>query len=240
MRQLGLPGLTLATATQFDTFRAGPNATALAAAREVSVGGGENIVFLHGPAGVGKTHLLKAAWRTAHERGTASAYLSFDDAYMLDPDLIEGWGRLDFVALDALERIAGYAAWERTLFRLLEALRERGARCLAAGREPPDRLGLQLPDLASRLAWGPIYALVPLDEAELSAMAVDLARARGMELPDAVARFLVHRLPRDPATFADVMKQLDAAALAAQRRLTIPFVREVLFPSLSNEPHAGS
>ena len=229
MRQLGLAGLSLSTATHFDTFWAGPNRAALEAAREVAEGGAESIVFLHGPAGVGKSHLLKAAWRSAHERGVTCAYLCFDEAYMLDPDLIEGWGALDFVALDAVERIHGFEAWERALFRLLEALRERGARCLAAGRALPDQLGLQLPDLASRLAWGPIYSLTPLDEAELSAMVVHLAHARGLELPDPVAQFLVRRLPRDPASFADAVKKLDAAALAAQRRLTVPFVREVLF-----------
>lgn len=231
MRQLGLAGLSLVTATHFDTFWAGPNRAALAAAREVAAGGAESIVFLHGPAGVGKTHLLKAAWRSAHERGVACAYLSFDDAYMLDPDLIEGWGTLDFVALDTVERIGGFEAWERALFRLLEALRERGARWLAAAREPPDRIGLQLPDLASRFAWGPTYSMLLLDEAELTALAVHQARTRGLDLPEPVAQFLVHRLPRDPATFADVMKKLDAAALAAQRRLTIPFVRETLFAS---------
>lgn len=228
MRQLGLAGLSLATATHFDTFWAGPNHAALEAAREVAAGSAESIVFLHGPAGVGKTHLLKAAWRSAHESGSACAYLSFDDAYMLDPDLIEGWGELDFVALDAVQRIAGFAAWERALFRLLEALRGRGARWLAAGREPSDHLGLQLPDLASRFSWGPTYALVLLDEAELTALAMHLAQSRGLELPAPVARFLVNRVPRDPGALTEIMMRLDEAALAAQRRLTVPFVREVL------------
>lgn len=231
MRQLGLSGLSLATATHFDTFWPGPNRDAWTAARESSAGAGECIVFLHGPRGVGKTHLLKAAWRDAHERGAACSYLSFDDAYMLDPDLIEGWGALDFVALDAIERIGGYMAWERALFRLVEALRERGAYCLAAGREPPDRLGLDLPDLASRLAWGPIYSMRLFDGPELADLAAYVARSRGLELPGPVAQFLVTRLARDPEAISKAMDALDEAALAAQRRLTIPFVRQVLFPT---------
>lgn len=229
MRQLGLAGLSLATATHFDTFWPGPNRDAWTAARESAAGRGEPVMFLHGPAGVGKTHLLKAAWRGAHERGAACAYLAFDDAYMLDPDLIEGWGALDFVALDAVERIAGYAAWERALFRLLEALRERGAAWIAAGREPPDALGLQLPDLASRLAWGPIYSMRLCDEAELAGLAIHAAHQRGLELPEPVAQFLVTRLARDPQAISEAVERLDAAALAAQRRLTVPFVRQVLF-----------
>lgn len=228
MRQLGLPGLTLADATRFDAFWPGPNAAALEAAERAAAGGDEPVLYVHGPAGSGKTHLLKAAWRTAHERGRRAGYLPLGEALMLDPALIEGWGGLEFVALDACERIAGYAAWELALFRLVEESRERGACVLAAGRLPPDRLQLKLPDLASRLAWGPVYSLTPLDDAGLAALAAHLARARGLELPQAVASFLVRRLARDPGALADAIERLDKAALAAQRRLTIPFARSVL------------
>jgi len=229
MQQLGLPGLTLADASRFDSFWPGPNATALEAVARLAGDGGEPVVFLHGPVNSGKTHLLKAAWRGVHERGLAAAYLPLDEALMLDPALIDGWGELRLVAIDAVERIARYGAWERALFRLAEEVRENGGTLLAAGRRPPDALGLGLPDLASRLAWGPIYSLVPLDDADLCELAAHLARARGLELPDAVARFLVRRISRDPGALADSMVRLDEAALAAQRRLTVPFVREVLF-----------
>lgn len=229
MRQLGLPGLTLADATRFDAFWPGPNAPALEAVARAATGGDEPVLYLHGPAASGKTHLLKAAWREAHERGARAGYLPLDEALMLDPALIEGWGTLELVALDALERIAGYAAWELALFRLLEELRERGGHVLAAGRQPPDRLRLGLPDLASRLAWGPVYSLAPLEDAELAALAAHLAHARGLELPETVARFLVRRLAREPGAIATALARLDEAALAAQRRLTIPFVSSVLF-----------
>lgn len=229
MRQLALAGLTLAGAARFEDYWAGPNGPALAAARRAAEGTGGPVTYLHGPAGVGKSHLLKAAWRGASERGTRAGYLPMDQALMLDPELIEGWGGHELVCLDALERIAGFGAWERALFRLAEELRERGACLLAAGRRPPGELGLELPDLASRLAWGPIYALAPLDDAGLAELAVHLAAARGLELPASAAGFLVRRIDRDPARIAAAVARLDEAALAAQRRLTIPFLRATLF-----------
>lgn len=228
MRQLGLPGLTLANAARFDAFWPGPNAAALEAVQRAAAGGDEPVLYLHGPAASGKTHLLKSAWRTAHERGCGAGYLPLDEALMLDPGLIEGWGSLALVAVDAFERIAGYGAWERALFRLAEELREGGGCLLAAGRLPPDHLGLALPDLASRLSWGPVYGLAPLADPDLAALAVRLAKVRGLELPEAVAQFLVRRLARDPAVLSDAVARLDEAALAAQRRLTIPFVSSVL------------
>lgn len=229
MHQLGLAGLTLADAARFEAFWPGPNAAALEAAVRAARGEGDRMVFLHGPQDSGKTHLLKAAWRGATERGKRAGYLPLDEALMLDPQLIEGWGELDLVCLDALERIARYRAWERALFRLAEELRERGAGLLAAARRPPDQLGLALPDLASRLGWGPVYALAPLDDAGLASLAVHLAQARGLDLPGPVAAFLVRRIERGPAGIARAVERLDEAALAAQRRLTVPFVRETLF-----------
>lgn len=233
MRQLALAGLTLTEAARFEDFWSGPNATALAAIERFAGGAREPVAFLHGPAGAGKTHLLKAAWRTARERGVRAGYLPLGEAAMLDPALVEGWGELDFVTLDAVEKIAGFELWERALFRIAEELRERGATLLAAARRPPDVLGLELPDLASRLAWGPVYALAPLDDAGLAALAGHLARARGLDLPDASAVWLVRRLPRDPASIVEAVGRLDEAALAAQRRLTIPFLRSVLADAMA-------
>lgn len=228
MEQLALHGLTLADATRFEDFWPGPNAAVLAALERLAEGAREPVAFVHGPPASGKTHLLKAAWRRARERGIRAGYLPLEEAAMLDPELVEGWGELDFVTLDALEKIAGFDAWERALFRMIEALRERGATLTVAGRLPPDRIGLELPDLASRLAWGPVYALQPPDDAGLAALAIHLARARGLDLQDSVAAWLVKRVTRDPAGVTEAIERLDHAALAAQRRLTVPFLREVL------------
>ncbi len=229
MQQLGLPGITLADAARFDAFWPGPNAAALSAARRVASMADEPMLFLHGPQGAGKTHLLKAAWRDAHEHGLRTGYLPLDQALMLDPSLIDGWAALQLVVLDSIDAVVGFDAWERALFRLVEEQRERGGRVFAGARRPPDQLGLNLADLASRLAWGPIYALLPLDDAELAALAMHRAAARGLELPERVARFLVRRLARDPSALVAAVARLDEAALAAQRRLTVPFVRAVLF-----------
>ncbi|MDN5864115.1 MAG: DnaA regulatory inactivator Hda [Gammaproteobacteria bacterium] len=228
MEQLALPGLTPSDAARFEDFWPGPNENVLAAIKRLAEGESEPVAFVHGPEASGKTHLLKAAWRRAREQGRRAGYLPLDEAAMLDPQLVEGWGELDVVALDAVEKIAAFGLWERALFRIAEELRERGATLLVAGRAPPDALGLELPDLASRLAWGPVYALQPLDDAQLGELAIHLARARGLDLPQNAADWLVKRLTRDTRSVARAIERLDHAALAAQRRLTVPFLRDVL------------
>jgi arsenate reductase (glutaredoxin) len=93
---------------------------------------------------------------------------------------------------------------------------------------PPRQLNLGLPDLASRLDWGQIYKLQPLsDEDKLQALQLR-ARLRGFELPEDVGRFLLKRLDREMRTLFMTLDQLDRASITAQRKLTIPFVKEIL------------
>ena len=54
------------------------------------------------------------------------------------------------------------------------------------------------------------------------------AAQRGFELPEETLRYLQRRLPRDMRSMCELLDALDDAALAAQRRLTIPFIREVI------------
>ena len=67
-----------------------------------------------------------------------------------------------------------------------------------------------------------------LDEAEQQQALKLRARVRGFELPDETLQWLQRRFPRDMASLYELLDALDEAALVAQRRLTIPFIREVL------------
>ncbi|MER2890704.1 DnaA inactivator Hda, partial [Escherichia coli] len=101
-------------------------------------------------------------------------------------------------------------------------------RLLITGDRPPRQLNLGLPDLASRLDWGQIYKLQPLsDEDKLQALQLR-AKQRGFELPEDVGRFLLKRLDREMRTLFDTLDQLDRASITAQRKLTIPFVKDIL------------
>ena len=99
---------------------------------------------------------------------------------------------------------------------------------MITGDRPPRQLNLGLPDLASRLDWGQIHKLQPLSgEDKLQALQLR-ARLRGFELPEDVGRFLLKRLDREMRTLFMTLDQLDRASITAQRKLTIPFVKEIL------------
>lgn len=129
------------------------------------------------------------------------------------------------VLADDVEQLA--AAEQQALFVAINEAREGGPAVLAAGGQPPARLALRA-DLTSRLAWGLVYQLVPLSDADKAQHLKALAAGRGLLLSDEVAAYLLTRLPRDMASLDAVMEVLDRYSLMRQRALTLPLVREAL------------
>ena len=227
--QLAL-NLRLRDGSSFDNFLPGRNREALAQAQALlapAAAPGFRSLYLYGERGSGKTHLLEAACRQSAHAGRSPFYLSLREARALDPAMLEGVERGSLVCLDDLGEIAAQPAWEEALLSLWERCRQGQGVWLATASAPPDRLGLRLADLATRLSTASVYALHVLgDEEKLSAMRLRAAN-RGLELPEEVARYILNRYPRDLGTLFSLLERLDDAALARQRRLTIPLVREL-------------
>ena len=226
MRQLPL-GVRLPDPAVFASFVPEANAEALAHVRRLADGEGGSLTWLCGPAGCGKTHLLQATCAAAGER-MGAAYLPLAQLADLGVGVLEGLAQLGCVCLDDLERVVGEIDWERALFGLLHGLEDAGGRLLIAARVPPALLGWALPDLGSRCAAGAVFQLRALEEDGQRTALMLRAKLRGLELPEETWQWLRRRLPREMRALYEVLDTLDAAALAAQRRLTVPFIREVL------------
>jgi DnaA family protein len=221
--QIGLrPAATL------DGFVAGDNAQVLASVRACALGTGEPLLFLAGPAGSGRTHLLAGACNVAAAAGLRCAYLPLGEPTGLAPGLLGDLDALDLVCLDDLDGVAGDRQWEEAVFALFNGLRDLGGRLIVAAAQGPADLPLTLADLRSRLRWGLVLTVRPLRDEQLCTALDAAAAARGLRLGDGVARYLVERLPRDLPALIGVLDRLDHASLAAKRPLTVPFVRACL------------
>jgi DnaA family protein len=227
MRQLALD-LRLAEHARFDSYYAGPNELAVAALREVATNPAPRVIWLWGAAGSGRSHLLQACVAAGAEHDTACAWLPCGPAGGLVPEMLEGMGALSLVCIDDIDAIAGIVAWERALFGLFEELREHRGRLVVSAAAAPGAVHFGLRDLGSRLASGPTYRLAPLDDGDRLQALRARARWRGFELSDETGRFLLRRVERSNAALFAMLDELDVAALTAQRRLTIPFVKAAL------------
>jgi DnaA-homolog protein len=182
-------------------------------------------LYLWGEPGTGKTHLLEAACRAAQEQGHAPLYVPFAGKADFTTALLEDVEQVPLVCVDDVDAIAGDASWEAALFALYERLRAQGGMLILAASASPVAIGLKLADLATRLAAGLVYQLQPLSDAEKIAALRLRAQRRGLEMTEEVANYLLTRFPRDLHSLFALLDRLDTATLAAQRRLTIPFLR---------------
>jgi len=225
--QLAL-GLQLRASAHFANFIPPTSSELVEQVRRLAAGGPPHLLYCWGATGSGKTHLLQAACRHASTLERGAAYLSLCEIRRLQPAVLEGWEQYQLVCLDDVDAAAGDAVWEEALFHLYNRLLERGNNLLVSAAAPPAQLAIGLPDLKSRLGAAPVYQLHRLDD-EQSLQAMRLrASERGFELPEETGRYLLRRLPRDLPVLMDLLERLDSASLAAQRKLTVPFVKSVL------------
>lgn len=224
MSQLALP-LRLADHAVFESFWPAGNEAVVAMLESLARGGDGPGCWLWGAPAAGKTHLLQAV---CERLGDRAMYLPLGQLAGAGPGILDGVAARSFVCIDDIDRSAGRHAWELALFDLCNQLTDNGGTLLAAARMAPRECGIELPDLQSRLTRLPVFRVRVLPEPERVGALQLRARHRGLDLPDETARYLLGRSRRDMASLYRLLDELDAAALKAQRRLTIPFVREVM------------
>lgn len=216
---------------RFDTFvdvddHVLPQLRALARAQTVAHA--FDALYVSGPAATGKTHLLLAACAEAEACGRRAAYLPLAAAAGTLRAALESFEQADLLALDGVEAIVGDRDDQIALFDAHNRARDAGRSLLYAARVVPDALDLDLPDLRSRLSQCVRIALDPLDDVDRAEALRLRAQRRGLHLDEAAIDWLLKRVDRDMPSLTALLDRLDRESLAAQRRITVPFLRQVL------------
>lgn len=180
----------------FDNYISGQNNEALASIHHLLNGNSDSLfIYLWGPAGSGKSHLLNAAKR----QGAAIA----DDVHLLNEEA------------------------QIELFNRYNKLKASGRALIAAGLHSPTQMGLRS-DLSTRLAWGLVYQLQPLSDAEKAEALKNHATERGMKLPDEVIAYCLRYLRRDLPTLMSTLNALDEWSLTEKKPVTVPMLKKLL------------
>jgi len=235
VKQLAL-GVKLRADAVFESFWPGPNGEIIAALRTSST----VPLWLWGASGSGKTHLLQAVCAAAGDAasgaspagasaaGSPAAYFPLAAPRELPPEALAGFERARVLCVDDVDAVAGDLAWESALFRLFNEASELRTRLIFAAAVPPRQPDWRLGDWGSRAAACAVYQLRELDDdGRVEALRLRAAQ-RGLQLPYETSEYLLKRMPRDMRSLFAILDQLDEASLVAQRRLTIPFIRDAL------------
>lgn len=224
MSQLVLP-LRLADHAVFASFLDDGNETLVATLEGIADGNTGQGCWLSGATATGKTHLLQAVCEKAGDR---SVYLPLTMLAEAGPGMLDGLATRELICIDDVDQVAGAHDWDVGLFNLFNQIQEAGGQMVVAARAAPRECGFVLADLTSRMSRLPVFQLQVLDEQQRVAALQLRAGHRGLELPDETAAYLLKRSRRDMASLYELLDKLDFEALRAKRRLTIPFVRDVL------------
>jgi len=185
-----------------ENFISGRNDEALHSLKQALTNAAEaRFIYLWGPEGSGKTHLLQACKRGAEE--TKLPLHIADDVHNLDEEA------------------------QIALFDQFNQLRATGGILITSGIAAPTQMGLR-DDLATRLAWGLVYQLHPLTDEEKAQALKTHAQERGMKLPDEVVDYCLRYLRRDLPTLMAVLDALDEWSLTEKKPVTVPLLKKLL------------
>jgi chromosomal replication initiator protein len=226
---------------RFDNFIvSGGSSFAWTCARRICSGEPVNFqsLYLSGPPGLGKTHLLMAVGNYLAETGSSDKAL-----YVHSLDLINALNRgtgelpgqlgmpesqIDYLLLDDIDQIAGNAKAQETLYRIYNQMLEQGGKMVFAGRTSANRLEQTESFITSRFKWGMTAEIHPMDDGATTQLIHKLAEDLGLDIPDKIIDFLLTRIPRDFISVKHSVTRINEESLRQKHKVTIPLVKNAL------------
>jgi DnaA-homolog protein len=212
----------------FDDFYPGSNMEIIGQLKKTLTGTGEQLIFLWGDPSHGKSHLLHACCSEAFNLAISSFYLDLSDSAAANPGLFAGLESFEVVCLDNIDAIAGREDWEKAFFNFFNQHRDCKHRLILSSTSAPNAITFKLPDLLTRVNWGLALKIQPLNDDDKIAALRHKAQQMGFDIAPQAAQFLLTRYDRNLPALWLMLDKLDSASLAAKRKLTIPFLKQIL------------
>lgn len=187
----------------------------------------DSFIFVWGAQGVGKSHLAQAACHSLVSSEKIIAYFPVGDLGVHSESL-ENLEHVDFVCIDGFESVAGSQKWETAFFNLFNQLRLHNHQLVIFSQLSPSQLSISLADLKSRLGSMEIYKLKAISDRQKTDFLIDYGKSRGLDIAQDVASFILTRTNREVKSIQLIVKKLDQQALTHKRRITVPFVKNIL------------
>jgi DnaA family protein len=189
------------------------------------------IVFISGPTGSGKSHLLNAVCLAQ----PADYPFMFLDAATLAPyfqepgdatEVLNGLESNHLICIDNVDSLLPNPHWQFALFDLINRVLEQGHSIILTSKKRYDDQNFTLPDLRSRLVWGETYHLAPLDDTQIQGALSQYIESKQVKFQDQSLTYLLNHFPRDIKTLKSYIDEIDMHALSHKKAITIPLIKD--------------
>ena len=198
--------------------------------RLLSADAGENLLYLHGEAGSGKTHLLSAIGKELS--ASSQAAIPVIPVEQLHPGTCEAafalLRSLPALLLDDLHLLADDSGLRSALWQLFNDFYESGRKIAATATLPPKELSSLDEHLQSRFMWGLVAKLDISDDNSRRMILRKLAEDRQIILPEEVTGHLLMHLPRDITALTEALDRIKNHSFATQRKISLRLARAAL------------
>ncbi len=187
----------------------------------------DDFIFIWGAQNVGKSHLAQAICREYSDKDLTAAYFPLNNK-ALAPEVLEGLEFANLVCLDSLQSVLDEPVWQQSLFNLFNNLKHKHRQFIIFAEDSPKNFSLELADLQSRFNSMEIYKLEALTDQQKIGFVISSAEHLGLDISPEVAQFILLRSSREVKDLIKIINLLDTQSIAQQRKVTIPFVKQVL------------
>jgi chromosomal replication initiator protein len=221
----------------FDNFVAcSGNAVALELARRISgQAGPENLLYIYGPPGSGKTHLLRAIGNARGSESEGSApYLSCQETFSAD-ELMMRFTAASLLLLDDLHLLPADVVLHNALWQQFNDFHSAGRTIVMTGNVPPRELPHLDDHLVSRLLWGLVARVDASDDTSRRMILLKIAEDRQIRVPDEVIDFILMTTSREVGDLIAAFEALYRMSMASKRKISLSLARETCAQPVSGE-----
>ena len=240
-----LESAKLNPAHTFEAFVCGPsNGMGFAACHAVAEQPGAQYspLFLFGPVGIGKTHLIQAIglYALSHNPNTRVLYMSAEqwvNAYILairekrfDAFRKKFRSECDILLIDDIQFLAGKDASQDEFFHTFNSLHQAHKQIVVTSDKYPHEIEGLEDRLQTRLSWGLIADIRPPDIEMRIAILGEKAKSRGIHLPNDVALYLATQVTSSVRELEGALLRLSAFSSITKSEISLTATKECLSP----------
>ena len=195
-----------------------------------------NPLFIYGPSGLGKTHLLYAITNEFKRKrpDIKVIYIKGEDftnqmiecmAHRTMSEFREKYRSCDILMIDDIQFIAGKVSTQEEFFHTFNALHEDGKQIILTSDKPPRDIQTLEDRLKTRFEWGLIADIQPPDPELRVAIIKKKADQIGIEISDEVLEFLAENLRSNIRQIEGAVRKLSAIGFVYGKVITMDVAR---------------